>query len=136
MATTYTDILELPLMATGENNNEWNDIINNGITLAAEQAIAGMLEFTANDDTPTNIDGYRIIKVGSTNTFSVSNTAVELTSSRNGYATFWYIINETQDNMPITLTIGSASRTIPFGNNIVFYTGATVGSSSSRILYR
>ena len=139
MPNTETALLGLTLMATGENNNEWNDIINNEIILPCEQAIAGTLhlvgyygESTTGHNT-ANIDGYKIIKID-----NISSTGLEpltLTSTRNGHATSWFIINESVNGM-VVVTIGDATVSVPFGNRFVFYTGGTSGSSASRIWLR
>jgi hypothetical protein len=112
MASTYSDLLRLELMANKENRGTWGDKTNNNLDVVLEAAIAGRATVTMTDAdytlTTANASDDEARK-------AILNiiSAVPLTASRNiivpSSSKIYYITNSTAGGQSITIKTASGS---------------------------
>ena len=87
MASTYSPLLKIQLIGTGEQSGTWGATTNTNLGTLIEQAIAGVVEFsvTAGNVTLTSLDGTsdqaRCMALRATGSAGVSRNIVAPTSS-------------------------------------------------------
>lgn len=131
MPSTYSSLLRLELMATGEKSATWGDITNTNLGTLLEKGIAGTAsaDVTAGNVTLTSLNGAddqaRCMIISVTGTPGVSRNVVAPSSSK-----VYVVLNGS--NAPIVFK-GSATTgtTIPAGTKaVVAWTGSDFASVS------
>lgn len=128
MASTYSPLLRLELMTTGEKNGQWGDITNTNLASILEQAVAGTVTISitgvASSVTLTENFGVAdqsrsaILYITGTNANPINIVAPALSKL--------YCVNNTSNQVIRLKTSASTGLNIPAGTKqIVFYDVAT-----------
>lgn len=137
MASTYSPLLRLELIGTGEQAGTWGDTTNTNLGTLLEQAIAGTATFSVNssDVTLTDLDGAsdqaRCAILNVTGTPGVSRNIIAPATSK------LYLINNGSDDVVVIKTASSTGYTVLSDTSLwVFFDGsdfvpASVASNST-----
>jgi hypothetical protein len=125
MASTYSPILRIELMATGEQSGTWGNITNVNLGTLIEQAIAGTatVDVTAGNVTLTNLDGTtdqaRCAAIRVIGTPGVSRNIVAPTVSK------LYVIANGSNAAVVLKTSASTGLAVPVGEVYLAYYDTT-----------
>jgi hypothetical protein len=136
MASTYSPILRIELIGTGEQSGTWGNTTNVNLGTLIEQAIAGTttIDVTAGNVTLTNFNGssdqarcaaIRVIGIP-----GVSRNIVAPAVSK------IYVIANGSDAAVVIKTSTSTGLTIPAGEVFLAYYDPTVGTADFRLVGR
>jgi microcystin-dependent protein len=134
MASTYSPLLKIQLIGTGEQSGVWGATTNTNLGTLIEQAIAGVVEFsvTAGNVTLTSLDGTsdqaRCMALRVTGSAGVSRNVVAPTSSK-----LYVVFNDSDANVVLKAT-ASTGLTIPSGQTYLAFYDSSVGVADFRFV--
>lgn len=136
MASTFSPILRIELIGTGDQSGTWGDTTNVNLGTLIEQAIAGTatVDVTAGNVTLTNFNGTtdqaRCAALRITGTPGVSRNVVAPAVSK------LYVIANGSDAVVVLKTSSSTGLTVPVGEVYLAYYDPTVGTADFRLVGR
>ena len=136
MASTFSPILRIELIGTGDQSGTWGDTTNVNLGTLIEQAIAGTatVDVTAGNVTLTNFNGTtdqaRCAALRITGTPGVSRNVVAPAVSK------LYVIANGSDAVVVLKTSASTGLTVPVGEVYLAYYDPTVGTADFRLVGR
>ena len=136
MASTYSPILRIELIGTGEQSGTWGSTTNVNLGTLIEQAIAGTttIDVSAGNVTLTNFNGssdqarcaaIRVIGIPGTSRNIVAPAVSKI-----------YVIANGSDAAVVIKTSTSTGLTIPAGEVFLAYYDPTVGTADFRLVGR
>lgn len=134
MASTYSPLLKIQLIGTGEQSGVWGATTNTNLGTLLEQAIAGVVEFsvTAGNVTLTTLDGTadqaRCMALRVTGSAGVSRNVVAPTSSK-----LYVVFNDSDADVVLKAT-ASTGLTIPSGETYLAFYDSSVGVADFRFV--
>ena len=134
MASTYSPLLKIQLIGTGEQSGVWGATTNTNLGTLIEQAIAGVVEFsvTAGNVTLTTLDGTadqaRCMALRVTGSAGVSRNVVAPTSSK-----LYVVFNDSDADVVLKAT-ASTGLTIPSGETYLAFYDSSVGVADFRFV--
>ena len=136
MASTYSTLLRIELIGTGDQSGTWGSTTNVNLGTLIEQAIAGTtsIDVTAGNVTLTNYNGTsdqaRCAAIRVTGTPGASRNIVAPASSK------LYVVANGSNNAVVLKTSTSTGLTIPTGEVVLAYYDPTVGTADFRLVGR
>jgi microcystin-dependent protein len=134
MASTYSPILKIQLIGTGEQSGQWGATTNYNLGTLLEQAIAGVVEFsvTAGNVTLTSLDGTsdqaRCMALRVTGSAGVSRNVIAPTVSK-----LYVVFNDSDANVVLKAT-ASTGLTIPSGETYLAFYDSSAGVTDFRFV--
>lgn len=136
MASTFSPILRIELIGTGDQSGTWGDTTNVNLGTLIEQAIAGTatIDVTSGNVTLTNFNGTtdeaRCAALRITGTPGTSRNIIAPAVSK------IYVIANGSDAAVVLKTSASTGLTIPAGEVYLAYYDPTVGTADFRLVGR
>jgi hypothetical protein len=127
MASTYSPLLRIQLMGTGDQANTWGDTTNVNLGTLIEQAIAGTSSVVIPDSnvTLTELDGVsdqsRNMVLNCTGALTAARTIVAPASSK-----VYIVKNDTTGGFPVIIqAISGSAVSVPAGKTAIVYWSST-----------
>jgi hypothetical protein len=136
MASTFSPILRIELIGTGDQSGTWGNTTNVNLGTLIEQAIAGTatINVTAGNVTLTNFNGTtdeaRCAALRITGTPGASRNVIAPAVSK------LYVIANGSDAVVVLKTSTSTGLTVPVGEVYLAYYDPTVGTADFRLVGR
>jgi hypothetical protein len=136
MASTFSPILRIELIGTGDQSGTWGNTTNVNLGTLIEQAIAGTatINVTAGNVTLTNFNGTtdeaRCAALRITGTPGTSRNVIAPAVSK------LYVIANGSDAVVVLKTSTSTGLTVPVGEVYLAYYDPTVGTADFRLVGR
>lgn len=136
MASTFSPILRIELIGTGDQSGTWGSTTNVNLGTLIEQAIAGTatVDVTAGNVTLTNYNGTsdqaRCAAIRVTGTPGASRNIIAPASSK------LYVVANGSNNAVVLKTATSTGLTIATGEVVLAYYDPTVGTADFRLVGR